>query len=70
MKTEIFPVTGMMCGGCVRTVQTILKNQAGVEQVTVSLENASAEITYNEADTSPEKLADAVGKMGYKLQTV
>lgn len=69
MTTKIFPVTGMTCGGCVRTVQNILKNQAGVAAVNVQLEPAQAEITFNEAEINPAHMADVLSKMGYALQT-
>ena len=69
MTTKIFPITGMTCGGCVRTVQTILKNKSGVSEALVQLEPDQAEITFNEAEISPEKMAEAIGKMGYAMQT-
>jgi Cu+-exporting ATPase len=37
MTTKKYTVTGMTCAGCVRTVQRILQNQPGVQQVQVSL---------------------------------
>ena len=52
-----------------RTVQTILKNQSGVSEALVQLEPGQAEITFNEAEISPEKMAEAIGKMGYAMQT-
>ena len=30
-------ITGMKCGGCVNTVENILKNSEGVENVSVNL---------------------------------
>lgn len=69
MTTKIFPINGMTCGGCVRTVQTILKNQPGVAEALVQLEPGQAEITFDEAEISPEKMAEAISKMGYAMQT-
>ena len=57
----------MTCSGCVRTVETILKNQPGVNEVIVLLEPGVAEISFDETATSAEKLADAIGKMGYQM---
>jgi len=69
MTTKIFQVNGMTCGGCVRTVQNILKNQPGVALVNVQLEPAQAEITFNETEINPAQMADVLSKMGYALQT-
>ncbi len=68
MTKKIYQITGMTCGGCVRTVTTILQNQAGVNKVEVSLDPGQAEIEYDESQTSPEKLAKAIGQMGYAMQ--
>ncbi len=67
MTTKIYPVKGMTCGGCVRTVETILKNQAGVTEVQVNLEPGEAKISFDEAETNPGKLAETLQKMGYTM---
>ena len=68
MTTKTFNISGMTCGGCVRTVTTILQNQAGVNRVAVTLEPGQAEVQFDETQTSPEKLAAVVGQMGYTLE--
>ena len=35
-------ITGMKCGGCVNTVENILKNSEGLENVSVNLLTESA----------------------------
>lgn len=65
MTTKIFKVSGMTCGGCVRTVQNLLNNENGVEKADVSLDSGAATVTYNELVTSPETMAKTIGKMGY-----
>jgi copper chaperone CopZ len=67
MTTKKYTVTGMTCAGCVRTVQRILQNQPGVQQVDVSLDQSEAKITYDETQISTEQLHDALAKMGYAL---
>jgi copper chaperone len=62
-----YSIKGMTCSGCVRTVETILKNQSGVSEVFVRLEPGEAEISFDESTTSAEKLATAIGKMGYEM---
>jgi copper chaperone CopZ len=67
MTTKKYTVTGMTCAGCRRTVQRILQNQPGVQQVDVSLDQSEAKITYDETQISAEQLHDALAKMGYAL---
>jgi copper chaperone CopZ len=67
MTTKKYTVTGMTCAGCVRTVQSILQNQPGVQQVDVSLDQSEAKITFDETQISAEQLHDALAKMGYAL---
>jgi copper chaperone CopZ len=69
MKTEIFPVAGMTCSGCARTVQNILKNQQGVAEAMVDLAHAQATVTYDETRISATAMAEVLGKMGYALTT-
>jgi len=49
MESIQLSVTGMKCGGCVSTVEKILKNSDGIENVSVNLltESAYFEITQN-----------------------
>ena len=53
-------ITGMKCGGCVSTVERLLNNSDGIENVTVNLltESAYFEINKNhlEIETILEKL--------------
>jgi copper chaperone CopZ len=67
MTTKKYTVTGMTCAGCVRTVQRILQNQPGVQQVDVSLDQSEAKITFDETQISAEQLHDALAKIGYAL---
>ena len=47
MESIQLSITGMKCGGCVSTVEKILKNSDGIENVSVNLltESAYFEIT-------------------------
>src|SRR5690349_7677088 len=63
------PVEGMSCQACVARVKKTLKDTAGVSQVHVSLEKHEAEIRYEPAKTSAEKIAKVIDEMGYKAGT-
>lgn len=62
-----FTVTGMMCAGCVRTVESHLKKSKGVEEVSVNLMEGRTLITYDDQLTSPEDLRGMVREIGYDM---
>ena len=54
MESIQLNVTGMKCGGCVSTVEKILNNSDGIENVSVNLltESAYFEITQKHIELS------------------
>ena len=64
--TEVsIKVAGMSCGGCVRNVTGVLKALPGVSEVKVTLEDAQAEVTYDPAQISVERLREAIADAGF-----
>ena len=59
-------VKGMTCSGCVNAVRNTLEGIAGVKKAEVSLEKNEALVTYEKGKTTPEALAKAVEKAGFK----
>lgn len=59
-------IKGMTCGGCVAAVKLQLKKTEGVTAYEVSLEKAEADVTYDPAQTTPEKIAASVSKTGFE----
>lgn len=68
-KTEqgIFPVTGMSCASCAMSIESILKTQPGVKNVSVNYAGSSVWIDFQPEVTSVEKLQKAVQSIGYDL---
>ncbi len=62
-----FPVSGMMCAVCAGTVERVLRSEKGVENAAVNLAAGTVEVSWNPADTSPEKLAEAIKPDGYEM---
>lgn len=58
-------VKGMTCGGCVAAVKVQLKNTEGVTAYDVSLEKGEADVSYDTANTTPEKIAESVSRTGF-----
>ena len=59
-------ITGMTCGGCATAVKIQLKRTEGVTNYVVSFEKGEAEVTYDPARTTPEKIAESVSNTGFK----
>ena len=66
METIELKVEGMDCQGCVKSVTRMLSGVAGVEKVDVSLENASARVTYDPAKSGIPEFKRAVERAGFK----
>ena len=58
-------IKGMTCGGCAAGVRIQLKKTEGVTAYEVSFEEGEAEVTYDPAKTTPEKIAVSVSKTGF-----
>ena len=72
LATVTLGVDGMTCGGCVKSVESALKNKEGVQGVQVTLEPPQARVTYDPASINAAKLTKTTQKIGYpsKVQTV
>ena len=58
-------VTGMKCGGCVNTVEKILKNSEGVKNVSVNLLTESAYFEINKTIPNIDKVLEKLKESGF-----
>lgn len=58
---------GMSCASCSSSVESVLKMQKGVTNVSVNLANAMALIEYDPAQTTPEALKATLNNVGFDL---
>ncbi len=58
-------VKGMHCATCPLTVKVVLKKQPGVDEVKMDADKHTAEVKFDPARTSPERLAKVVTEAGY-----
>jgi len=63
--TEKLCVEDMQCVGCAGRVRTVLMNIRGVVKVITSLDDHSAEVTFDEKSTSSQALASALKNEGF-----
>lgn len=66
MKTALFRVEGLRCGGCVETLKALLGAEAGVYAAEVSLERGEARVLYDPARVDARRLAQTIEKPGYR----
>ncbi|OOF77931.1 hypothetical protein BKG96_07475 [Rodentibacter caecimuris] len=64
MKNVRLTVTGMHCGGCVKSVTRVLKELDGVVQVNVALEGY-ADIQFDESKVSIAWLIGVIEEAGF-----
>ncbi|MBI1201884.1 MAG: mercury resistance system periplasmic binding protein MerP [Rhodopseudomonas sp.] len=64
-KTVALAVQNMYCAACPYTVRASLQAVPGVEKVTVSLQQKTAVVTYDDARTNVKALTTATTNAGY-----
>ena len=64
MESIQLSITGMKCGGCVSSVEKILKNSDGIENVSVNLLTESAYFEISHKQIEIEKLLENLKKNG------
>jgi len=67
MTDLTLPITGMTCGGCVRSVTAVLQALPGVDTVSVTLTPGQAQVCFDEAQVSQAQLQAAVEEAGFEV---
>ena len=66
MEHVTLKISGMTCGGCVRSVKTVLESVPGVVAADVSLERGEAQVAYDAGRADLSQLTSAVDDAGYE----
>ncbi|HUX90680.1 MAG TPA: cation transporter [Gallionellaceae bacterium] len=67
METLTLNIKGMTCGGCVKSVTSVLQKISGVSKVEVSLEQNQANITYDPAQAKLAQFTAAIEDAGFDV---
>ena len=67
MREELIPIAGMTCGGCVASVNRVLKALPGVKSVEVSLTPGQAKVAYDENAVPRVALEKAIRDAGFTV---
>lgn len=65
METMVLKVSGMSCGGCVKSVTTVLEALTGVAKAEVSLEKGEAAVFFDAAQVGREQMVQAIDDAGF-----
>ena len=65
MNSVQLNIAGMKCGGCVNTVENILKNSDGVENVSVNLLTESAYFEVNNSVSNIDQVLENLEQSGF-----
>ncbi|XP_041357192.1 copper-transporting ATPase 1-like [Gigantopelta aegis] len=65
VKETVIDIEGMTCMSCVRTIEGMISKLDGIQQITVSLENKSAAVSYDPSKLSPEQIANNIDDLGF-----
>lgn len=67
MEKVTLGISGMTCGGCVRSVGNVLKALDGVAKAEVSLENRNAVVEFDPAKVQLDQLKRSVVEAGFEV---
>jgi copper chaperone len=66
METMVLKVSGMSCGGCVKSVTSVLMALPGVVTAEVSLDKGEAAVGYDVGKVSREQMVQAIDDAGFE----
>lgn len=61
----VIDIDGMTCSSCVQNIESNVSKEMGVASIHVSLRDKNAEVVFDAAVTTAEKLADAIEGLGF-----
>jgi len=67
ISTVEFQVEGMTCTGCEKTIQKKLSKVPGVKSAKADHKAKTTVVEFNDSQTTPEALAEAIKSTGYKV---
>lgn len=67
MKQIQIQVSGMTCGGCVKSVQNALQARDGVSEATADLASGNVTVAYDPAQINPQALQQAIVDAGFEV---
>ena len=66
-QTKTYRICGMTCEACARHVEHAVQQVPGVQAVSVSYDQATAQVCYNAAQAQPAQVEQAINGTGYHV---
>ena len=70
MKKNIIQLDELVCPMCATKIETALKKEPGVEEITVSYNSSRAKISYDETAINIDRIKDVITAVGYDVLSV
>jgi copper chaperone len=67
MSHIVISVDGMTCGGCVKSIERALSQQAGVQRAKASLEHKNVAVEFDASAISQAQLRQAIINAGFEV---
>lgn len=67
MKKLTLQLEELGCPSCVKKIETALKKQDGVNEVSVLFNSSKAKIEYDEEKIDPDNISEVVTNLGYEV---
>ncbi|MAF83128.1 MAG: copper ion binding protein [Gammaproteobacteria bacterium] len=67
MTTATIKVTGMTCGGCVKSIENALNEQAGVMKVAADLDAGTVAVDFDDKLIQQPGIEQAIEKAGFDV---
>jgi copper chaperone CopZ len=66
LETKTIGIAGMTCDKCVKKIEKAFARHAGVKEIQINVENATATITFDTRQTNMAELHETLLRSGYK----
>ena len=66
METTTIKISGMTCGGCVKSVTRVLTALTGVEKADVSLTPGTAAVAFDAQKINVDQIKSAIREAGFE----
>jgi len=63
-------LVGLHCTSCIMNIEGELEDTPGVKKVTASFAKSEAEVTFDEALVSPERIVEIIKNLGYQAEVI
>ena len=67
LKSMVVSVEGMCCGGCVNSVQSVLKRMDSISNAVADIRKKNVTIEYETTEPSLGSVREAIASVGYKV---